>query len=64
MGKSLFAELKAIGIDEETAAHVQASLNGEHYATKNDLLSMQQLLFEQHGKMMNGFTNIKSELSD
>ena len=64
MKKSLFSELKAIGIDEETAAHVQASLNGEHYATKNDLLSMQQLLFEQHEKMMNGFTNIRSEIAE
>ena len=64
MEKSLFTELKAIGIDEEVAAHVQASLNGEHYATKNDMLAMQQLLFEQHEKMMNGFTNLKSELSE
>ncbi len=64
MGKSLFAELKAIGIDDETTAHVQASLNGEHYATKNDMLAMQRLLFEQHEKMMNGFTNIKNEIAD
>ena len=64
MEKSLFNELKAIGIDEETAAHVQASLNGEHYATKNDLMSMQRLIFEQNEKMMNGFSNLNVEMSN
>ena len=63
MEKSLFSELKAIGVDEETAAHVQASLNGERFASKNDLLAMQKLIYEQNEKMMNGFTNLKSEIS-
>lgn len=69
--KSLFTELKRIGIGEEVAAHVQASLNGEHYATKNDLLTMQRLIYEQNEKMfgqnekmVNGFANLKSEIGD
>ena len=40
MSQSLYHELKKIGIDEELAGKVSASLDPEYNATKKDILVM------------------------
>ena len=41
MAKSLFNELKRIGIDEELTARGSASLDPDYNANKKDILMMQ-----------------------
>lgn len=46
MSKSLYNELKRIGIDEELAAKVNASLDPEYNASKKDILIMQEAIMQ------------------
>ncbi|WP_252179064.1 hypothetical protein [Endozoicomonas sp. 4G] len=46
MEKSLFAELKRIGIDEELASKVSASLDPEYNASKKDILVLQEAIMQ------------------
>ena len=46
MSQSLYHELKKIGIDEELAGKVSASLDPEYNATKKDILVMQEAIMQ------------------
>ena len=46
MEKSLFAELKRIGIDEELASQISASLDPDYNASKKDVLIMQEAMLQ------------------
>ncbi len=46
MSKSLFNELKTLGVDEELAAKVSASLDPEYNASKKDILIMHEALLQ------------------
>ena len=46
MSQSLFADLKRIGIDEELAARVSASLDPDYNASKKDVLIMQEAMLQ------------------
>ena len=46
MSKTLFSELKNIGIDEELAAKVSASLDPDYNASKKDVLVMQEAIMQ------------------
>ena len=46
MEESLFSELKRIGIDEELAAKVSASLDPDYNASKKDVLVMQEAILQ------------------
>ena len=46
MAESLFNELKRIGINEELAAKVSASLDPEYNASKKDILVMQEAIMQ------------------
>ena len=50
MERSLFANLKDIGIDEELAAKVCASLDPDHNATKKDILVMQEAILQHQAR--------------
>ena len=46
MGKNLCAELTRIGVDQELAAKVSASLDPEYNASKKDILVMQEAIMQ------------------
>ena len=46
MSQSLYHELKNIGINEELAAKVSASLDPEYNASKKDILVMQEAIMQ------------------
>ena len=46
MTKSLFAELKQLGVEEELAAKVSASLDPDYNASKKDILVMQEAIMQ------------------
>ncbi|MCW7551395.1 hypothetical protein NX722_01810 [Endozoicomonas gorgoniicola] len=46
MSQSLYHELKKIGIDEELAGKVSASLDPEYNASKKDILVMQEAIMQ------------------
>ena len=46
MSETLFRELKNIGIDEELAAKVSASLDPDYNASKKDVLVMQEAIMQ------------------
>ena len=46
MPDSLFTQLKKIGIDEELAHQVSASLDPDHNASKKDVLIMQEAMLQ------------------
>ena len=46
MSETLFSELKKIGIDEELAAKVSASLDPDYNASKKDVLVMQEAIMQ------------------
>ena len=50
MEPSLFANLKSIGISEELAAQVSASLDPDHNATKKDVLVMQEAILQHQAR--------------
>ena len=71
MAESLFAQLKQVGIDEELASQVSASLDPAYHATKKDLLVMQEAMLQiqlqmernQHQAELNS-EKIRSEIND
>ena len=52
MAKSLSNELKRIGIDEELAAEVGASLDPDYNANKKDVLMMQEAIMKVQETIM------------
>jgi len=46
MSKTLFSDLKRIGIDEELAARISASLDPKYNASKSDVLVLQETILQ------------------
>ncbi len=71
MPKSLFAQLKKLGVDEETACQVSASLDPDYNASKKDVLVMQEAIlqvqatcFQQQSKNEESYHALRKEISD
>ena len=69
MSKTLFAELKRVGIDEELAAKVSASLDPDYNASKKDVLVMQEAIMQvelrndaRYHELNNKVEAVKSEM--
>ncbi|WP_257291398.1 hypothetical protein [Endozoicomonas sp. ONNA1] len=63
MEKSLFSELKRIGIDEELASKVSASLDPEYNATKKDILIMQEAIMQLQLQGERNYQSLSSDIS-
>ncbi|WP_257274897.1 MULTISPECIES: CCDC90 family protein [unclassified Endozoicomonas] len=63
MEKSLFSELKRIGIDEELASKVSASLDPEYNASKKDVLVMQEAIMQVQLQSERSYQALSSEIS-
>ncbi|WP_257281346.1 hypothetical protein [Endozoicomonas sp. ISHI1] len=61
MSVTLFTELKNIGIDEELAAKVSASLDPDHNASKKDVLIMQEAILQHQVRSDQKMADIKAE---
>ena len=64
MEKSLFSELKRIGIDEELAVSVSASLDPDHNASKKDVLVMQEAIMQIQLQSERSYLALKSDITD
>ena len=71
MPESLFAQLRQVGIDEELASQVSASLDPAYNATKKDLLVMQEAMLQIQLQMERNqqqaelsFQSLKSDIKD
>ena len=63
MESSLFAELKRIGIDEELAAKVSASLDPDYNASKKDVLIMQEAMMQIQLQSERSYQALSSEIN-
>ncbi len=63
MEKSLFSELKRIGIDEELASKVSASLDPEHNASKKDILIMQEAIMQIQLQGERNYQSLSSDIA-
>ncbi|WP_422475520.1 hypothetical protein [Endozoicomonas sp. ALB032] len=63
MEKSLFSELKRIGIDEELASKVSASLDPEYNASKKDILIMQEAIMQIQLQSERNYQSLSSDIS-
>ncbi|WP_252177916.1 hypothetical protein [Endozoicomonas sp. 4G] len=63
MEKSLFSELKRIGIDEELASKVSASLDPEYNASKKDILIMQEAIMQLQLQGERNYQSLSSDIS-
>ncbi|WP_448217336.1 hypothetical protein [Endozoicomonas sp. 2B-B] len=63
MEKSLFSELKRIGIDEELASKVSASLDPEYNASKKDILIMQEAIMQIQLQSDRNYQSLSSDIS-
>ncbi|WP_257292103.1 hypothetical protein [Endozoicomonas sp. ONNA1] len=61
MSQTLFKELKNIGIDEELAAKVSASLDPDHNASKKDVLIMQEAILQHQVRSDQKMADMKAE---
>ncbi|WP_252180305.1 hypothetical protein [Endozoicomonas sp. 4G] len=61
MSVTLFTELKNIGIDEELAAKVSASLDPDHNASKKDVLIMQEAILQHQARSDQKMADMKAE---
>ncbi len=64
MPKSLFAQLKKLGVDEETACQVSASLDPDYNASKKDVLVMQEAILQVQSKNEENYHALRLEISD
>ena len=64
MEEPLFAELKRIGIDEELAHKVSASLDPDYNASKEDVLVMQEAIMQVQLQSERSYNNLRSEIAD
>ncbi|MGI9279928.1 MAG: hypothetical protein ACR2PX_09890 [Endozoicomonas sp.] len=64
MAESLFAQLKKIGIDEELAHQVSASLDPDYNASKKDVLIMQEAIMQVQLKSESSYNTLRAEISD
>ncbi|WOG28545.1 hypothetical protein [Endozoicomonas sp. 8E] len=63
MEKSLFSELKRIGIDEELASKVSASLDPDYNASKKDVLVLQEAIMQVQLQNERSYQALSSEIS-
>lgn len=61
MTDSLFQQLKRIGIDEELACQVSASLDPDHNASKKDVLVLQEAILQVQAKSDERYYQHKTE---
>lgn len=64
MDDKLFKELVAIGISEETAFAVAASLNPDHLATKTDILRLEKLILDVQQKNTEQLASLQTKTSE
>ena len=64
MPESLFAQLKKLGIDEELASQVSASLDPDYNASKKDILVMQEAMLQLQSKTDERYYELKMEIKD
>ncbi len=64
MPKSLFTQLKKLGVDEETACQVSASLDPDYNASKKDVLVMQEAILQVQAKNEENYHALRLEISD
>ncbi len=64
MPKSLFTQLKKLGVDEETACQVSASLDPDYNASKKDVLVMQEAILQVQAKNEESYYALRQEISD
>ena len=62
MELSLFADLKRIGIDEELAAKVSASLDPDYNASKKDVLIMQEAIMQVQLQSERSYQALSAEI--
>ena len=63
METSLFSDLKRIGIDEELAAKVSASLDPDYNASKKDVLVMQEAIMQVQLQSERSYQALSGEIS-
>ena len=64
MAESLFKQLKKIGIDEETAHKVSASLDPDYNASKKDVLVMQETILQLQMKSEESYHELRREIAE
>ena len=62
MSESLFKQLKDIGIDEELACKVSASLDPDYNASKKDVLVMQEAMLQLQARSDQRFNHFEERL--
>ena len=62
--ESLFQQMKRIGIDEELAHQVSASLDPDYIASKKDVLVMQEAILRTQMKSEESFKELHREITD
>ncbi|KEQ12176.1 hypothetical protein GZ78_27400 [Endozoicomonas numazuensis] len=63
MENSLYSELKRIGIDDELAAKVSASLDPDYNASKKDVLVMQEAIIQVQLQSERSYQALSTEIS-
>ena len=61
MAKSLYQQLKDIGIDEELAHNVDKALDPAHVATKADMVIMQEAILQTQLKAESRYHELRAE---
>ncbi|OQX35614.1 MAG: hypothetical protein B0D91_10505 [Oceanospirillales bacterium LUC14_002_19_P2] len=64
MSKSLYEELKRVGIDETLAYDVSLSLDPDHNASKKDILMLQEAILQVQLTTESRYHELKHEISD
>ena len=62
MAQSLFVQLKNIGIEEELAHQVSASLDPDYNASKKDVLAMQETILQMQLKSEENHSHLQSSI--
>lgn len=63
METSLFQQLKKVGIDEEIAYQVSASLDPDYNASKKDVLVMQETILQMQMKSDQNYHELRREMT-
>ncbi len=71
MSKSLYEELKRVGIDETLAYDVSLSLDPDHNASKKDILMLQEAILQvqlttesRYHELKQDINNVRCEITD
>ena len=71
MSKSLYEELKRVGIDETLAYDVSLSLDPDHNASKKDILMLQEAILQvqltaesRYHELKQDISNVRNEVKD